>query len=433
MTTSYVERERKMLTTNYLKELAKIMDAVEVTDADRSTVSIDEGGRRATQMLLTAKASKNKAMIIGNGGSAAIAGHMQIDLVNAVDMQAMVFNDPSMLTAFGNDYGYPAVFERPIATWCGSQDVLIAISSSGQSENILRAVRAALLKRCRVITLSGFEADNPLRSMGHLNFYVPSFEYGFVELAHSILTHHFTDMAKAVQTAQGERWAEQRNAARSPSPLIQIPGSSRFGETPWTTAPNSRAAAFLDRDGVIIKDTHFVKSPGQVTLLDGAAAAIRVLASDYYIVVVTNQSGIARGHLGEQDLVEINNEMFRQLNAQGAFVDAVYACPHHPEADVEEYKLACSCRKPEPGLILCAAKDHGLDLGRSFVVGDTPRDVEAGMSAGIPGILVGNKHREHALSNWIGWADNLLGSLEVVPNYNGRTSSIEIPRHAKVM
>lgn len=422
-----------MLTTDYLKELAEIMSAVEVTDSDRSALSIDEGGRRATGVLLGAKATEHKAMIIGNGGSAAIAGHMQIDLVNAVGMQALVFNEPSMLTAFGNDYGYPAVFERPIATWCQSRDVLIAISSSGQSENILRAVRAALLKRCHVITLSGFEPDNPLRSMGHLNFFVPSFEYGFVELAHSILTHNFTDMAKAAQALPREPWKTPQSTELSFAPIVQIPASSRFGKTPWTNAPSSRAAAFLDRDGVIIKDTHFVKSPGQVTLLDGAAAAIRALASDHYIIVVTNQSGIARGHFGEQDLIDINNEMFRQLNAQGAFVDAVYACPHHPEADVEKYKVACSCRKPEPGLILRAAEDHSLDLGRSFIVGDTPRDVEAGISAGIPGILVGKKHREHALSNWIGWADNLLESLEVVPKYNGRTTSVEIPRHAKVM
>ena len=139
-------------------------------------------------------------MIIGNGGSAAIASHMHNDLCKAVGIRAIIFNEPSLLTALSNDHGYGCVFERPIELWADSGDLLLAISSSGQSENILRAVRASLAPGCQVITLSGFKSDNPLRGMGHLNFYVPAQDYGLVELVHSGLTHFLTDRSMTSQT-----------------------------------------------------------------------------------------------------------------------------------------------------------------------------------------------------------------------------------------
>ena len=142
-------------------------------------------------------------MLIGNGGSAAIASHMQNDLCKAVGVRAMVFNEPSLLTALSNDHGYGCVFERPTELWADNGDLLLAISSSGQSENILRAVRASVAQGCQVITFSGFGADNPLRRMGHLNFYVPSQVYGYVELVHSTLAHFLTDCAMKSQL--GER------------------------------------------------------------------------------------------------------------------------------------------------------------------------------------------------------------------------------------
>lgn len=112
----------------------------------------------------------------------------------------MVFTEASALTALANDYGYECVFERPVELWADADDLLVAISSSGQSENILRAARAASARNCRVITLSGFSADNPLRRLGNLNFYVPSPEYGYVELAHSVITHFLTDYATMLRS-----------------------------------------------------------------------------------------------------------------------------------------------------------------------------------------------------------------------------------------
>ena len=110
-------------------------------------------------------------------------------------MRALVFNETPLLTAFSNDLSYAVAFENLVNLWADNGDMLIAISSSGKSENIIRAAKAALVKGCAVITLSGFNNDNPLRQIGQMNYYVPSGEYGYVELIHSILTHYISDAA----------------------------------------------------------------------------------------------------------------------------------------------------------------------------------------------------------------------------------------------
>jgi len=134
---------------------------------------------------------------MGDGDSAAIASHMQNDLCNAVGVRAMVFSEAPLLTAPANDHGYGCVFEQPVDLWADAGDLVVAISSSGPSKNVLRAVRASVARECQVITLSGFSADNPLPRMSHLNFYVPSQVYDYVEAAHSVLAHFLTDGAMA--------------------------------------------------------------------------------------------------------------------------------------------------------------------------------------------------------------------------------------------
>ena len=181
--------------TAYFNRLSELLLSVQVTDQRSTIISTDEGARKAVEMILPVESYSCKVMLIGNGGSAAIASHMQNDLCKAVGVRAMVFNEPPLLTALSNDHGYGCVFERPIELWADTDDLLIAISSSGQSENILRGVTASIAKGCRVITFSGFNSDNPLRHMGNLNFYVPSDVYGYVELAHSVLAHLLTDCA----------------------------------------------------------------------------------------------------------------------------------------------------------------------------------------------------------------------------------------------
>jgi len=183
--------------TSYVRTLAELMQNVQVTDHDGSTRSLDEGAGKALALILSVKSASGKAMLIGNGGSASIASHIQNDLCKAAGIRTLVFNEQPLLTALGNDHGYGCIFERPIELWANRDDLLFAISSSGQSENILRAVRAAGERACKVITLSGFQPDNPLRSLGEINFYVPSQSYGHVELTHSTLLHFMTDCAAA--------------------------------------------------------------------------------------------------------------------------------------------------------------------------------------------------------------------------------------------
>jgi D-sedoheptulose 7-phosphate isomerase len=181
--------------STYLDILTKILLQIEVTSDLEEPLSIDEGTQKIIDQIISIKFSNKKVMIIGNGGSAAIASHIHNDLCKSVNMRAMVFYEPPLLTAFSNDLSYTVAFENLINLWADKGDMLIAISSSGQSENILRAAKAASVKGSTVITLSGFKNDNPLRYMGRVNFYVPSCEYGFVELIHSILAHYLSDAA----------------------------------------------------------------------------------------------------------------------------------------------------------------------------------------------------------------------------------------------
>lgn len=137
-----------------------------------------------------------KLMFIGNGGSAAIAGHMALDFSNAGQLKSVCFNDGPLLTCLANDYSYENVFRRAIEMYADPNDMLIAISSSGQSENIVKGVLAAKEKGCKVITLSGFSTDNSLAKLGDLNIYVPISRphYGPVEVSHYIILHFLLDL-----------------------------------------------------------------------------------------------------------------------------------------------------------------------------------------------------------------------------------------------
>ena len=151
---------------------------------------------------------------------------------------------------------------------------------------------------------------------------------------------------------------------------------------------NRQKAVFLDRDGTINKYVGFLTKPEQFELIEGAAEAIRKInKSGYLAIVVTNQPVIARGECTWEELQQIHDKMETELGKEGAFIDGIYICPHHPDKGFEgerpEYKFDCDCRKPKPRLLLQAAKDFNIDLSQSIMIGDSDRDVEAGKNAGV--------------------------------------------------
>ncbi len=150
-----------------------------------------------------------------------------------------------------------------------------------------------------------------------------------------------------------------------------------------------RRAVFLDRDGTICADRNYLADPGGVVLLPGAAEGLAALqARGFALVVVTNQSAVARGLAAMADVQAVNARVDELLRRQGVRLDAFYVCPHLPEGPVAAYAVRCDCRKPAPGLLLQAAAELGIDLARSFLVGDQGRDVEAGRRAGCRTVLL---------------------------------------------
>ena len=182
--------------TTYLADLMGVGGRIEAS-ARGGPVSFDMALVLAVDLIAAASAAGRRIFFVGNGGSAAIASHMATDYTKNGGMRALAFNDGSLLTCLGNDYGYAHVFEQPIRRFAERGDVLVAISSSGQSPNIRAAAAAGVEQGCRVLTLSGFEADNPLRAMGELNFYVPSRLYGQVEILHLVVCHCILDTLMA--------------------------------------------------------------------------------------------------------------------------------------------------------------------------------------------------------------------------------------------
>jgi D-glycero-D-manno-heptose 1,7-bisphosphate phosphatase len=155
------------------------------------------------------------------------------------------------------------------------------------------------------------------------------------------------------------------------------------------SSAGGQRAVLLDRDGTLTVEGEWLTRRQDLVLVPGAAAALaRLSAAGWKLVLVTNQSAIARGLITPAELAEIHAELQQRLGAYGARLDAIYSCPHHPTEGIGEYKVECACRKPKPGLVLQAARELGLDLARCWMVGDAARDLEAGWAAGVPGILV---------------------------------------------
>jgi D-glycero-D-manno-heptose 1,7-bisphosphate phosphatase len=151
--------------------------------------------------------------------------------------------------------------------------------------------------------------------------------------------------------------------------------------------PEPIPTAFLDRDGVLNVDSGYVHRIEELEWIDGAPEAVRLLnEAGFRVVVITNQSGIARGHYDEDAVLRFHAHMQEFLGSRGAHIDAFYFCPHHPEGTITAYAIECECRKPKIGLLEQAARDCRVDRSRSFVVGDREGDVAAAAAFGVRGV-----------------------------------------------
>ncbi len=180
-------------TTKYSIEFHKSVEAIKVTDGLGKQLGFTSGIELSVDILLQLKAENHRIYIVGNGGSAAIASHAAIDLWKNGGIPSLTFNDSSLLTCISNDIGFENVFATPLKMFATKGDLVICISSSGNSADIVKACQTAKQKKCRVITLSGFSPDNKIRSLGNINFFVPAFSYGFVEIIHQYILHCILD------------------------------------------------------------------------------------------------------------------------------------------------------------------------------------------------------------------------------------------------
>ncbi|MGD2119853.1 MAG: SIS domain-containing protein [Chromatiales bacterium] len=175
------------------EEFADLLASGCFTDRQGNYIHLDEGIEQLVDLFSRAGHDNTHVFIIGNGGSAAVASHIENDLCNVGGLCAATLHEPAILTCYANDYGYEQAFAKRLDRALRPNDILIAISSSGGSANILNAVEVARQRQAKVITLSGWQADNPLRDSGDLNFWLEKQEYGFVEIGHLFLLHHVCD------------------------------------------------------------------------------------------------------------------------------------------------------------------------------------------------------------------------------------------------
>jgi D-glycero-D-manno-heptose 1,7-bisphosphate phosphatase len=192
-------------------------------------------------------------------------------------------------------------------------------------------------------------------------------------------------------------------------------------QPPIEKSPKNRAV-FIDRDGTLNEDIGYVSSREELVLFPWASESVRLVnEAGWLAVVITNQSGIARGMYSEQTLSSIHSEMIGRLAESGARVDAIYYCPHHPRIGNSQYKKICDCRKPQTGMLKRAAEELNIDLTRSFVIGDKSSDINLAENAGAHGVLVLTGYGRETLNSRGRWpcspeivSENLLEAVKTI-------------------
>ena len=320
---------------------------------------------RIIDILLNAREMGKKIFIIGNGGSAATASHFVCDLSKGTAVQDPSFkrfrafslaDNLSLLTAVGNDISYDHIFTEQLITYLDPGDVVIALSASGNSPNIVRAISFAKEVGATTIGLLGFGGGQAGKIVDYA-LVVGSRNYGISEDFHLIIEHILTQALKKILTKQ------------------------------------KRRVIFLDRDGVInykAPEHDYIRNWSQFRFFPTIFDALRDLQDmGYRFIVATNQRGIARGMVSIEDLEEIHRNMLERFQQEDIEIDAVYYCPH-------DHKEKCPCRKPNPGMFYKAQTElpYLIDFSASIVVGDSLTDIKAGKKLGARTAFIRNGNGE---------------------------------------
>lgn len=296
-----------------------------------------------------------KIMFCGNGGSAADSQHLAAELVGRYKMNRPALNsialttDTSILTAIGNDFGYDTIFERQVEGLGEKGDVLIGLSTSGNSKNVLLAMDKAKSLGITTVAFTG-EKGGKMKEVADIAINVPS-----------DTTNNIQEMHIAV-------------------------GHIICGHIEKALAPKVKAL-FLDRDGTINVDYGYTYETDKLDFIDGIFELCRnAQDNDFKIFIITNQSGVERGYYTIEQMNAFNNFMKTKFAQKGITITDVYCCPHleHPD------------RKPAPGMFLNAMNRYNIDMSASIAVGDKERDVEAALSAGVKDVYLFDKNAKNS-------------------------------------
>lgn len=308
-------------------------------ESSAATISQIDAGQvmSIARSLVAVFRSGGKVVIFGNGGSAADAQHLAAEfsgryLIERPPLRAIALTNISAITAIGNDYSFEDIFLRNVEGLVSKGDAVIGISTSGNSKNVLRAMKKA--REMGAVTIAFTGNKGALKDEVDLALTIPS---GF-------------------------------------TPRIQE-GYMAAGHVICGLVERSiyaRKAVFVDRDDTIVKDVPYCSRPEDLRLFPGVGEGIKRLNdAGFLVIIITNQSGVARGFFSEQALQEIHKKLLEDIGKAGGKVDAIYHCPHHPDQ-------GCNCRKPNPGMVERALEDFAIDLSRSYIIGDSEHEVELG-------------------------------------------------------
>lgn len=304
--------------------------------------------RKAADLMVEAFRNGNQVIFCGNGGSSADAQHIAAEFSGRYMMErpalpGVCLSNIAPVTAIGNDYSYDIVFKRQVEGICRKGDILVGLSTSGSSKNVILAMEEAKARGGRTIVFTGDHGK--MKEIADCAVVIPTVETPHVQEGYLCACHIIAGIVE--QELFGNR------------------------------------AVFIDRDDTVAKDVPYCDDPDKFEVFPDVPGAIaRLNRAGYLVILITNQSGLHRGYFDEATLNSIHDKLRRTVEAGGGRIDDIFYCPHTPEEH-------CSCRKPEIGMGLAAIAKHVIDPSRSWMVGDHDKDVEFGTRLGCRTVKVG--------------------------------------------